>query len=96
VELTDGLSFAGLLIETAGRLPRDATLVAILTAPTAETVVALSELRRRGLAVTAIVNVYDDEEMRCAAGQLASEGIEARHLKSVEMLPTLCRQYAQR
>ncbi len=96
VELTDGLTFAELLCEAAGRLPRDATVVAILGSPSVETAIALGELRRSGLAVTAIINLYDDEEFRRASALLASEGIEARHLKTVEMLPDLCRQYVLR
>ena len=96
VELTDGLSFAQLLDETASRLPRDATVVALLASPSIETAVALGELRRKGLAVTAIVNLYDDLEFERASAQLAAEGIEARHLKSVEALPTLCREYVLR
>jgi hypothetical protein len=96
VELTDGLSFAELLSEAAGRLPRDATVVAVLGSPSVETAVALGELRRSGLAVTTVINLYDDEEFRRAAALLASEGIEARHLKTVEMLPDLCRQYVLR
>lgn len=96
VEPTDGLNFAQLLAETAGRFPRDATVVAILTSPNIETAVALGELQHKGLAVTAILNVYDDTEFAVAAAQLAAEGIEARHLKSVEMLPTLCQQYVLR
>ncbi len=62
VELTDGLSFAQLVLETAGRLPRDATVVAILASPSVETAMALGELRHKGLAVTAIINLYDDME----------------------------------
>jgi len=96
VELTDGLSFAQLVFETAGRLPRDATVVALLATPSIETAVALGELRRKGLAVTAILNLYDDMEFEQASVQLAVEGIEARHLKSVEALPDLCRQYVLR
>ena len=96
VELTDGLSFAQLITEVAGRLPRDATVVALLTSPSVETVVALGELRRKGLAVTAILNLYDDTEFERASAQLAAEGIEARHLKSVETLPTLCQEYVLR
>jgi uncharacterized repeat protein (TIGR01451 family) len=96
VELTDGLSFAQLLAECAGRLPRDATVVAILASPSLDAIVALGELRRKGLAVTAIVNLYDDEEFRRASALLCSEGIDARHLKSVEALPTLCREYVLR
>ncbi len=89
VELTDGLSFAQLVAETAGRLPRDATVVALLASPSIETAVALGELRRKGLAVTAILNLYDDVEFEQASAQLAAEGIEARHLKNVETLPDL-------
>ncbi len=96
VELTDGLSFAQLVAEAASRLPRDATVVAILASVGYETAVALGELRRKGLAVTAILNLYDDTEFDEASAQLAAEGIEARHLKSVEALPTLCRQYVLR
>ena len=96
VELTDGLSFAQLLSETAGRIPRDATVVALLASLSVDTAVALGELRRKGLAVTAILNLYDDVEFLRASAQLAAEGIEARHLKSVEMLPDLCRQQVLR
>ena len=96
VELTDGLSFAQLVFETAARIPRDATVVALLASPNIETALALGELRRKGLAVTAILNLYEDHEFEQASAQLAAEGIEARHLKSVEMLPTLCREYVLR
>jgi uncharacterized protein (DUF58 family) len=96
VELTDGLTFAQLAIETAGRLPRDATVVAILSSVSIETAVALGELRRKGLAVTAILNLYADMEFEKASAQLAAEGVEARHLKSVEALPNLCREYVLR
>ena len=96
VELTDGLSFSQLVIETTSRLPRDATVVALLASSNIETVAALGELRHKGLAVTAILNLYDDTEFERASAQLAAEGIEARHLKNVEMLPTLCREYVLR
>jgi uncharacterized protein (DUF58 family) len=95
VELTDGLSFAQLLDE-ASRLPRDATVVALLSSLSIETAVALGGLRQHGFAVTAIINVYDDLEFERASAQLAAEGVEARHLKSVEALPNLCRQYVLR
>jgi uncharacterized protein (DUF58 family) len=96
VELTDGLSFAQLVSEAASRIPRDATAVAILASVSYETAIALSELRHKGIAVTVIVNMYDDEEFAAASALLAAEGIDARQLKSVESLPTLCRQYVLR
>jgi len=96
VELTDGLTFAQLVIEAASRIPRDATAVAILTSANFETAVALGELRHKGIAVTAILNMYDDAVFAEASALLAAEGIDARQLKSVEALPTLCRQYVLR
>src|SRR6185437_13283705 len=54
VELTDGLSFAQLVVETTSRLPRDATVVAVLAAVSPETALALGSLRRRGHAVVAV------------------------------------------
>jgi hypothetical protein len=96
VELTDGLTFAQLVIEAAGRIPRDATAVAILTSANFETAVALGELRHKGIAVAAILNMYDDVAFAEASALLAAEGIDARQLKSVEALPTLCRQYVLR
>ncbi len=96
VELTDGLTFAQLLAETAGRIPRDATVVALLASPSVETIVALGELHRRGLAVTAILNLYDDGDFERAWAQLAAEGIDARHLKTIESLPSLCEEFVLR
>lgn len=91
VELTDGLTFAQLATETAGRLPRDATVVAILPAVPAETAIALGNLKRGGYAVTAVLVMYDDrDEYAESAGRLMAEGIEVRNVESEEELATLC------
>ena len=50
----------------------------VVPGPSVETAVALGELSRKGLAVTAILNLYDDLEFEAAAAQLAAEGIRAR------------------
>lgn len=91
VELTDGLTFPQLVLEAASRLPRDATVLAILSSVSPETAVALGSLRRHGFAVTAIVNAYEVQDFEEAAGRLLAEGIEARHLKDRASVPTLCR-----
>lgn len=96
LELTDGLTFPQLVLETAGRLPRDATVVAILPSATLETAIALGELRHKGLAVTAILNVYDDTEFAKALAMLGAEGIDVRQLKDADALPTVCRDYVLR
>ena len=92
-ELTDGLDLAHLIIETASRLPRDATVLAILTAVTPETAVSLGNLRRRGFAVTAIINVFEEREYAEAAGLLLAERIDSRHLKDEAAVSSVCRSY---
>ena len=93
VELTDGISFAGLIIETAGRLPRDATIVALLGDVSMETAVALGTLRRAGFAMTAVLVCMEGLGLERAHGRLLAEGIrDVRHLARAEALPTLCQQ----
>ena len=90
MELSDGLSFAQLVLETEARLPRDATVVAVLSTVSVEIALTLGNLRRRGFAVTAIVNLYEDYDYAQAAGRLLAEGIDARHLKDEASLSGLC------
>ena len=77
LELTDGLHFAELILEVGARLPREATVIAILPGVSVETSVALGQLRRRGFAVSVILVGMDPEyEARpVAMGRLAAEGI---------------------
>jgi uncharacterized protein (DUF58 family) len=92
-ELTDGLDLAHLLSETSSRLPRDASVIAIVTSVTDEAAVALGNLRRRGFAVTAIVNVFEERDYAEAAGKLLQERVEARHLKDEYAVTSICRNY---
>jgi uncharacterized protein (DUF58 family) len=96
VELTDGLTLPQLVIEASSRLPRDATVIAILPEATPEAVLALGNLRRSGYAVTVIVNSYDDDRFAFAAGRLLREGIASRHLKDEAALVHLCQAVALR
>ena len=92
VELTDGLSLAQLTLEASDRLPRDASVIVILPQVNYETAVALGNLRRRGLAVTAIVNALEGDDFAGAAGMLMAEGIESRHLRETASIATICRK----
>ncbi|MGA2258535.1 MAG: hypothetical protein ABSG53_28050, partial [Thermoguttaceae bacterium] len=93
VELTDGLSFTQLIAETGCRLPRDATVIAVVPSLSAEIAAALGDLRRRGMAVAAVLNLYDEEDFVQAAGRLLAVGIGACHLRDREAIVTVCRQY---
>ncbi len=97
VELTDGLSFSELVSETISRLPRDATILAVLPEVPVETAISLGNLRRAGLAVSVVLVLLDDAPLERAYGRLVTEGIrEIRHLKSEEELPELCRRQVDR
>lgn len=93
VELTDGLSFVHLLEETASRLPHNATVLAILTVVAPETAVALGNLRRKGFAVSVLVNVYHIHDFERAASLLSAHGIEARYLRDRESVAVVCRNF---
>ncbi len=96
-EMTDGLSFAELVSETISRLPRDATILAVLPEAPVETAIALGNLRRAGLAVAVVLILLDDAPLERAYGRLVTEGIrDVRHLKSEEELPELCRRQVDR
>jgi uncharacterized protein (DUF58 family) len=90
VEKTDGFSFAQMIRESISRIPRGASVIAILTAVTPETAVALGNLRRRGFAVTAIVSVYEEYDFAKLAAPLEAEHVEVRQLRDRAAVPTAC------
>jgi uncharacterized protein (DUF58 family) len=97
VEPTDGLTFAQMLTEVSGRVPRDATLVAVLPDVPVESAIALGNLRRNGWAITVVLILLDDEPLERAYGRLVAEGIrDIRHLKEEAELPELCRRQVDR
>jgi uncharacterized protein (DUF58 family) len=92
VELTDGLTFSQLVAEASSRLPRDATVVAILGQAPVETAFALGNLRRRGLAVAAVLVLFEDDLRDIAHGRLLSEGVEVRVVNNEAQLIALCQR----
>jgi uncharacterized repeat protein (TIGR01451 family) len=96
VEMTDGLKFAEMVLTAAGRLPRDATLVAVLPDVSFETAIALGNLRRSGFAVTAVLIQMDDDGLERGYGRLLAEGVrDVRHLPNEDALPALCRHQVE-
>jgi uncharacterized protein (DUF58 family) len=96
VELTDGLQLPELIAEAASRLPRDATVVALLAAVTEAHAIALGNLLRRGFAVTAILSVYEELDFAHAAGLLLAQGIDTRQLRDEAGIAQLCGQFVLR
>lgn len=91
LELTDGLDLAQLIDETTSRMPRDASIIAILQRVTPRNAVALGNLVRRGFAVTAILNIHDAYDFGVASGLLAVERIAATQLMNEAAISTICR-----
>lgn len=96
VELTNGLTLPQLVSETTSRLPRDATVIAILPKVTPETAIVLASLKRQGYAVTAVLNLYDEYDFALAAGPLVAEGIDVQHLKDEASVVNVCRKFILR
>lgn len=97
LEMTDGLPFAELVAETTNRMPRNATVVAVLGDVTDAAAVALSNLRRRGYAVTAVLVTFDEPqtpdwaERPDWASWLLAAGVDIRRVDSESAVATLCR-----
>lgn len=96
LELTDGLPLSALIEEAASRMPRDATVICILPPGSKDAAIVLGNLKRRGFAVTAILNLYEDYDYAIASGPFLAEGIETRHLKDEQSIMEICRSYALR
>ncbi|MCC6416841.1 MAG: DUF58 domain-containing protein [Gemmataceae bacterium] len=96
VELTDGLTVPQLVVETASRLPRDATVAAVLGEVTAETALALGNLKRRGYAVTALLVIFGEEKQEAALARLLAEGIDVRDVHDEASLAVACRRQVLR
>ncbi len=90
LEMTDGLSLFQLVQESQERLPRDASVIAVLTHVDLEVGVTLGQLRRMGYAVVAIINCHDVERFTQLSEPLLSEGIETRHLSDESAVRSIC------
>jgi uncharacterized protein (DUF58 family) len=72
LERTDGLKLDQLLIETENRLPKLLSLIVIVQRVDEAGVLALELMRRRGYALTVILNCHQDEYIERAARLIAA------------------------
>ncbi len=90
LELSDALTFAQFALEVSARIPRDATVIAILPQVPPESAIALGTLRRQGFAVTAILIGLDDGEKIVAHARLLAETVrDIRYANTVDELAHL-------
>jgi uncharacterized protein (DUF58 family) len=92
VERTDGLRLSDLLMETQSRLPRMMSLIAIVQQIDDAGALSLAMLRRRGFAITVIVNQVDEAYMDTAA-RLVAHNIPTLPLHDETSIATVCRRW---
>lgn len=90
LEITDGMTFPRLILESMSKMPRDASVIAILSNVDMEIGVALGQLKRRGYAVTAIINTHEHDRFATLSGPLINEGIETRIMADEESIRSIC------
>jgi hypothetical protein len=96
LELSDGLEFAGLVEETASKIRRDATVVAVLGDVTPQTAGALGGLVRQGFLVTAVMVSFGGVEVPLWAQppewaeMLLAHNVDFRMVTSEQSISGLC------
>jgi len=79
----------------ASRMPKDATVIALLPRVPVETSVALGQLRRQGYAITVILIGLTDDDEPVAHGRLLAEGVrDVRHIRNEDELQALGERHA--
>ncbi|MFN5468631.1 MAG: DUF58 domain-containing protein [Pirellulaceae bacterium] len=91
LERSDGLTLPQLILETQSRLPRDATLLAIVQEIDESGALALSLLRKQGYRIAVVVNQWDDQTYRQISGKLLNLRISAYHLSDESSIGSICR-----
>lgn len=90
LELSNGLTFPQLIAESLTRLPRDASVVAILGDVNEEIAIALGNLRRSGYAVSAVLILQDDLDYSHNAGLLMAQNVDVRHVQDESAVADFC------
>jgi hypothetical protein len=98
LEHTDGLDFSGMVREVGSRIPRDATVVAVLRKVTPDIAVSLGELARRGFLVTTIIVTFGEDTIPDWARppewaeMLLAQRIDFHVVNCEEAITNLCAQ----
>ncbi|MBT6722952.1 MAG: DUF58 domain-containing protein [Planctomycetaceae bacterium] len=92
IEFSDGLEFGPLLLESQSRIPRDATVLAIISKQNPQSTIALENMVRQGFAVSAMINVFEPTEYARVSGPLIAAGITTYHLRDNDSIIHVCRK----
>ncbi|MGH7950299.1 MAG: DUF58 domain-containing protein [Limisphaerales bacterium] len=98
LEHTDGLEFSEMVREVASRIPRNATVVAVLRKVTPAIAASIGDLARQGFLVTTVVVTFDTDVIPDWAQppewaeMLLAQGIDFHMVNTEESITNLCAQ----
>jgi len=87
LELSDGLSLGETLVGNQSRLAHDTTLIVISPRCDHSTSAMLIDMKRRGWAITVVINTQDINDYAASSGALLAAGIESIQLADEASLP---------
>jgi uncharacterized protein (DUF58 family) len=96
LELSDGLPIAETILSSQSRLARDTTLIVILQKCDSATAAMLVGMKRRGWAVSVIINTQDINDYIAAAGPFQTASIPAIQLSDEKSIAHATRRAAVR
>jgi hypothetical protein len=91
LERTDGMQLSDLIMETQNRFSRQLSVLVLIQQVDDAMALALGLLRRRGFAVSAIVNQHDLDGLQDSAAKLMAYHVPVFALPNEESVPTVCR-----
>jgi nucleoside-diphosphate-sugar epimerase len=91
LERTDGMQLSDLIMETQNRFSRQLSVLMLVQQVDDAMALALGLLRRRGFAVSAIVNQHDLDGLQDSAAKLMAYHVPVFALPNEESVPTVCR-----
>jgi len=91
LERTDGMLFSELLQETQDRLSRQLSVLVLVQEVDDAMALALGLLRRRGYAVSVIVNQHELDGLQDTAARLVAYHIPVFAMPNEETIPVVCR-----
>ena len=88
------MNLTTLINECSARMPREATVIAIVSEMNMENAIALGNLKKQGYSVVAIVNTHSTERFAQTTAPLFAEGIGAMHLQDESSIRAICERQA--
>ncbi|MEQ1824373.1 MAG: DUF58 domain-containing protein [Pirellula sp.] len=91
LERTDGLRLGELIMETQSRLSRQLSVLVLVQAVDDDMAMSLGMLRKRGFAVSVVLNQHEQDGFETSAGRLVAHHLPVFALPDEASIPSICR-----